>query len=388
MIDKIIKAVIAVIGASMGAVTGVLLNNSGLLELSSLQSIIVIIGTSLIFGIIFFLLSAKIKKTGLRIIEALEAEILKFSTMDIMLGALGLIVGFIIAFLISQPLSNIKYVGTITSVLSFVFFGYLGLKVATRKKDDVLWPQLLNLKKSAGVKKDKNKKEMLSPKILDTSVIIDGRISDICKTGFIEGTLVIPEFVLKELRHIADSSDSLKRNRGRRGLDILNILQKDDTVHVVIESKDYDDNIEVDVKLLKLAKELGGKVLTNDFNLNKVAEFQGVEVLNINELANAVKPVVLPGEEMTVMIVKDGNIVESVYLKYKFGKTACISSQVGCKMGCYFCASTKKGFIRNLTPAEMLKQVYLIQKDIKEKISNVVIMGSGEPLENFDISIN
>jgi uncharacterized protein YacL len=306
MIDKIIKAVIAVIGASMGAVTGVLLNNSGLLELSSLQSIIVIIGTSLIFGIIFFLLSAKIKKTGLRIIEALEAEILKFSTMDIMLGALGLIVGFIIAFLISQPLSNIKYVGTITSVLSFVFFGYLGLKVATRKKDDVLWPQLLNLKKSAGVKKDKNKKEMLSPKILDTSVIIDGRISDICKTGFIEGTLVIPEFVLKELRHIADSSDSLKRNRGRRGLDILNILQKDDTVHVVIESKDYDDNIEVDVKLLKLAKELGGKVLTNDFNLNKVAEFQGVEVLNINELANAVKPVVLPGEEMTVMIVKDG----------------------------------------------------------------------------------
>ena len=111
---------------------------------------------------------------------------------------------------------------------------------------------------------------------------------------------------MKELRHIADSSDSLKRNRGRRGLDILNILQKDDTVNVVIESKDYDDGIEVDVKLLKLAKELGGKVLTNDFNLNKVAEFQGVEVLNINELANAVKPVVLPGEEMTVMIVKDG----------------------------------------------------------------------------------
>jgi uncharacterized protein YacL len=183
----------------------------------------------------------------------------------------------------------------------------LGVKVATRKKDDVLWPQILNLKKSPTVKKtEKNKKEIISPKILDTSVIIDGRISDICKTGFIEGTLVIPEFVLKELRHIADSSDSLKRNRGRRGLDILNILQKDDTVNVVIESKDYDDGIEVDVKLLKLAKELGGKVLTNDFNLNKVAEFQGVEVLNINELANAVKPVVLPGEEMTVMIVKDG----------------------------------------------------------------------------------
>lgn len=307
MIDKIVKAVIAVIGASLGAVSGVLLNNSGLLELPSLQSTLVIIGISLVFGIIFFLLSSKIKKTGLKIIEALETEILKFSTMDIVLGSLGLIVGFIIAFLISQPLSDIKYVGTIISVISFVFFGYLGVKVATRKKDDVLWPQILNLKKSPTVKKtEKNKKEIISPKILDTSVIIDGRISDICKTGFIEGTLVIPEFVLKELRHIADSSDSLKRNRGRRGLDILNILQKDDTVSVVIESKDYDDSIEVDVKLLKLAKELGGKVLTNDFNLNKVAEFQGVEVLNINELANAVKPVVLPGEEMTVMIVKDG----------------------------------------------------------------------------------
>jgi len=186
MIDKIIKAVIAVIGASLGAVLGVLLTNSGLLELSSLQNILVIIGISFVFGIIFFLLSPKIKKTGLRIIEALEAEILKFSTMDIMLGALGLIVGFIIAFLISQPLSDIKYIGTITSVLSFVFFGYLGLKVATRKKDDVLWPQLLNLKKSTTVKKDKNKRDMLSPKILDTSVIIDGRISDIFKKRFIK----------------------------------------------------------------------------------------------------------------------------------------------------------------------------------------------------------
>lgn len=306
MIDKIVKAIITVIGASLGAVLGVLLSNSGLLELSSLQNVLVIIGISLIFGIIFFLLSSKIKKTGLRIVEAFETEILKFSAMDIMLGALGLIVGFVIAFLISQPLSNIKYVGTIISVISYLVFGYLGIKVATRKKDDVLWPQLLNIKRASTGKKHDKKKEIISPKILDTSVIIDGRISDICRTGFIEGTLVIPEFVLKELRHIADSSDSLKRNRGRRGLDILNILQKDDAVNVVIESKDYGENIEVDVKLLKLAKELGGKVLTNDFNLNKVAEFQGVEVLNINELANAVKPVVLPGEEMTVMIVKDG----------------------------------------------------------------------------------
>ncbi|WP_019227620.1 PIN/TRAM domain-containing protein [Sedimentibacter sp. B4] len=306
MIDKIVRAVITTIGASIGAFIGVVLNQNGLLKLSGLQNILIIIGISLIFGIIFFLLSVKIKKTGQRIAEAFERELMKFSTIDIIWGALGLIVGFVIAFLISQPFADIKYVGTIVSILSYLLFGYLGIKISTRKKDDVIWPQL-NLKKVQPVKKDKSaKKEIVSPKILDTSVIIDGRISDICKTGFVEGTLVIPEFVLKELRHIADSSDSLKRNRGRRGLDILNILQKDDTVNVLIESKDYGDNIEVDVKLLKLAKELGGKVLTNDFNLNKVAEFQGVEVLNINELANAVKPIVLPGEEMTVMVVKDG----------------------------------------------------------------------------------
>jgi len=307
MIDKIVKAVITAIGIFLGAFIGVILNQNGLLKFSGLQNILVIIGISLILGIIFFLISAKIKKTGQKIVEAFEKELLKFSTMDIIWGALGLIVGFVIAFLISQPFSDIKFIGTVVSILSYLLFGYLGIKISTRKKDDVIWPQL-NLKKGQTSKKtDKNyKKEIISPKILDTSVIIDGRISDICKTGFVEGTLVIPEFVLKELRHIADSSDSLKRNRGRRGLDILNILQKDDTVNVLIESKDYGDNVEVDIKLLKLAKDLGGKVLTNDFNLNKVAEFQGVEVLNINELANAVKPIVLPGEEMTVMVVKDG----------------------------------------------------------------------------------
>ncbi len=306
MIDKIVKAVITTVGALLGAFTGVLLNQNDLLQFTGFQNILAIIGISVVFGIIFFLLSTKIKKVGLGVVGAFERELLKFSTSDIIWGAMGLIVGFIIAFLISQPFSDIKYVGTIVSILSYLMFGYLGIKISTRKKDDVIFPQI-NLKKSGTMKKDKNaKKEMVSPKILDTSVIIDGRISDICKTGFVEGTLVIPEFVLKELRHIADSSDSLKRNRGRRGLDILNLLQKDDDVNVVIESKDYGDNIEVDVKLLKLAKELGGKVLTNDFNLNKVAEFQGVDVLNINELANAVKPVVLPGEEMTVMVVKDG----------------------------------------------------------------------------------
>ena len=141
---------------------------------------------------------------------------------------------------------------------------------------------------------------------MDTSVIIDGRIFDICQTGFVEGPLVIPGFVLNELRHISDSADGLKRNRGRRGLDILNKIQKELSIETQIYEEDFPEIAEVDAKLLKLAQVLNGKVVTNDFNLNKVAEFQGVPVLNINELANAIKPVLLPGEEMKVVVMKDG----------------------------------------------------------------------------------
>ncbi|MCL2025852.1 MAG: hypothetical protein FWG92_03500 [Leptospirales bacterium] len=143
-------------------------------------------------------------------------------------------------------------------------------------------------------------------KILDTSAIIDGRIADLCTTGFIEGILVIPNFVLHELQMIADSADSIKRNRGRRGLDILNKMQKDMSIKIKVSDMDFPDIQEVDAKLVKLGKIMNGKVITNDFNLNKVAEFQGVTALNINQLYNVLKPVVLPGEEMSVTLVKDG----------------------------------------------------------------------------------
>src|SRR6059036_1031560 len=143
-------------------------------------------------------------------------------------------------------------------------------------------------------------------KILDTSVIIDGRIADVCETGFVDGTLVVPQFVLKELQLVADSGDSLKRNRGRRGLDILQRIQKMAGVEVVISDIDFPDIREVDLKLIELARSLQGKIVTNDFNLNKVAQLRGVEVLNVNELANALKPVVLPGEVMKVFILKEG----------------------------------------------------------------------------------
>jgi uncharacterized protein YacL len=143
-------------------------------------------------------------------------------------------------------------------------------------------------------------------KILDTSVIIDGRIADVCETGFLDGTLVVPQFVLKELQLVADSSDSLKRNRGRRGLDILQKIQKMSGVHVMISDVDFPDVREVDLKLIELARTLQGKIVTNDFNLNKVAQLRGVSVLNVNELANSLKPVVLPGEIMKVFILKEG----------------------------------------------------------------------------------
>ena len=143
-------------------------------------------------------------------------------------------------------------------------------------------------------------------KILDTSVIIDGRIADVCETGFVDGTLVIPQFVLKELQLVADSADSMKRNRGRRGLDILQKIQKMSGVEVSISDLDFPDVREVDLKLIELARALQGKIVTNDFNLNKVAQLRGVDVLNVNELANSLKPVVLPGEVMKVFILKEG----------------------------------------------------------------------------------
>jgi len=176
--------------------------------------------------------------------------------------------------------------------------GYMGLRIGLNKGEEIHWPGWKPFSK--GLPRGEN------AKILDTSVIIDGRIADIVETGFVEGPLVIPQFVLSELQHIADSSDSLKRTRGRRGLEVLRHIQKQVDIDVRIVDTDYASIKEVDAKLIELAKEVHGKIVTNDSNLNKVAELQGIAVLNINELANSLKPVVLPGEEMNVKILKEG----------------------------------------------------------------------------------
>ncbi len=308
MINKIMRAIVTLIGVLFGVGIAALMDNFGLLDKINLNNIVIYTIFGIIFGLLLFLLTPIVKRIGAKISNLFENELVELQTNDIITGAVGLILGLVIAFLLSQPLYNLNvpYLGTAISAFIYLLFGYLGITVATRKRDEIA--STIGNRINIGPKNVKNNKTRgKSPcKILDTSVIIDGRIADICKTGFIEGTLVIPEFVLQELQHIADSSDGLKRNRGRRGLDILNKLQNEQIIDVRIEGKDFTDTNEVDAKLLKLAVYLEGVVLTNDYNLNKVAEFQGVQVLNINELANAVKPVVLPGEEMVIQVIKDG----------------------------------------------------------------------------------
>lgn len=307
MLNRIFKIFIGLLGVLVGFSVASAFLNLDIFDLSQVRWLILVIqlGASLLFGIIFFLFSPKIIKKSGKIVKLIEKELEKFSAYDIAASSIGLIIGLIIAFLLSMPLNNvgIPYIGVIASVFLYGIFGYLGLTIPHRKKDDI-YSVVGSVKRGPKEKVKYNSKSC--PKILDTSVIIDGRIADICKTGFIEGPLVIPEFVLEELQHIADSSDSLKRNRGRRGLDILKTIQQELDVEVIISDKKFDDVKEVDSKLLKLTQLLKGRILTNDYNLNKVAEVQGIPVLNINELANAVKPVVLPGEEMVVLVVKDG----------------------------------------------------------------------------------
>lgn len=239
------------------------------------------------------------------------ANSMKLSTGGLIVGLFGLVIGLLIALLIAPTLGQIPRIGTYLQVILTAALGLIGAWVALARKDELLSLLALYPKGSerAALLRGRRRypqNDNVSYKILDTSVIIDGRIADICRTGFIEGVLVVPRFVLEELQHIADSSDVLKRNRGRRGLDILRTMQKESHVAIQISDQDYDDVSEVDSKLVRLAVNLDAKVVTNDYNLNKVADLQGVRVLNINELANAVKPVVLPGEEMVVHVIKDG----------------------------------------------------------------------------------
>jgi uncharacterized protein YacL len=221
---------------------------------------------------------------------------------DLLSAVIGLILGLIVAALLSYPLSFLPWwFGHFMPAVVAVLGAYAGVSLMMMRHKELFRILRIHVPESsdnAGISSDKL--------LVDTSAIIDGRLADIVHTGFLHGTLVVPRFVLKELQRIADSSDPLRRNRGRRGLDILNTLQKEQLMPIEISDIDASDIVEVDGKLVHLASQMGGPVLTNDFNLNRVAEIQGVRVLNINQLANALKPVVLPGEEMAVRIIQEG----------------------------------------------------------------------------------
>ena len=259
-----------------------------------------------IFGLIIGALTAPfVWHKGQAMTEWFEAKITKMPVADIVSGTFGLIVGLIIANLLRNVILSIPLIPWITNtiwIMLTVVLCYLGLRVSVKKREELFG--LLNFFSKIKKSGDDLGVNTQNAKILDTSVIIDGRILDLCHSGFIEGSLVVPSFVIDELRHIADSSDNLKRTRGRRGLDILNQLKNSFPVEIVDVPENNGE--EVDVRLVKLAQKLKAKILTHDYNLNKVAELHGVKVLNINELANAIKPVVIPGEEMEIMVIKEG----------------------------------------------------------------------------------
>ncbi|RNA66143.1 PIN/TRAM domain-containing protein [Alteribacter keqinensis] len=309
MLRRVVQLFIIIVGGAVGFIF-----IPDLLELLNIGNVAWLespyIG-AIIGALILFLATYWFTDDLVGLIRLVEESLVKAPVTDLLFGTMGLIVGLIVAFLIGLPLDalGIPILSTYLPLFATFFLGYLGFQVGFKKRDELMGLTAISSRlgsKDAKKKEDEDEARKGSLKILDTSVIIDGRIADICQTGFLDGTLIIPEFVLEELQHIADSSDVLKRNRGRRGLDILNKIQKELPINVEIYEGDFEEIQEVDSKLVKLAKVIGGYVVTNDFNLNKVCDLQGVSVLNINDLANAVKPVVLPGEEMAVQVIKDG----------------------------------------------------------------------------------
>ncbi|MBA4347385.1 MAG: PIN domain nuclease [Clostridiales bacterium] len=266
-----------------------------------MTALYVIVG--ILSGIIFYILSPKIIDGINGFFQELEHKLTEMPALDILFGVIGIMIGMIFAFLLSLILRsiNVPVLPEVITFLLFVLCGYYGGHIGITRRTELMdgYSRRGHLTKGIAAASAR-------PKVLDTSVIIDGRIYDVCKTGFLEGKIIVPAFVLKELRHIADSSDSMKRSRGRRGLDILHSMQRELESRVVVEEKDYDEIDEVDLKLLRLAVDLGGILVTNDYNLNKVAAVQNMPVLNINDLANAVRSVLLPGEELPLVIVREG----------------------------------------------------------------------------------
>ena len=276
---------------------------TGFFSLTVLTVIAYVVG-ALVGAVVGYILSHFFLRLIWSAIHRIEFSLGSLSGQDLLAGTVGLLIGLIIANLIGFAFARLPIIGAYGPIVFNLVFGYAGMSIAVHKKAEV--PGLLANFRLGRQSKERSVKKTESTKLLDTSSIIDGRIAELCATGFLEGPLLVPVFVLEELQLIADSADLLKRTKGRRGLDILKQMQEDGHVDVRIINDDFDDIQGVDSKLVRLGRDLKAKVITNDYNLNKVAELQGVVVLNINDLANAMKPARVPGEEMTVLIVKAG----------------------------------------------------------------------------------
>ena len=319
MVEKIIKFVVILVFAALGVflmeIATPLLSEFvssdylklGFLGVTPLNLILGVVG-ALIFGYIGKAAATPLIHSTLHYSEILASYLADLPTGDIFVLSIGVITGLVVATLLGTAFSRLPIVGPYISLIFSIMGAIIGAKVALNKREDILlfFNRVWFARNKDNARKASARNASRTYKLLDTSVLIDGRILDVIRLGFLEGIIVIPKFVLEELQKIADSGDTLKRNRGRRGLDIVRAIQGDKNAVVEIADKDYDDITEVDTKLVRLAKERGGMVATNDFNLSKVAEIQGVRVLNINDLANALKQSVLPGEELQIYLAKEG----------------------------------------------------------------------------------
>lgn len=336
-LERLLRLLITLVGVGVGAgIAALLLPLLSRLYPEPFARMYGVIGIYILlcagFGLILFIFSRSIITKVMQLSAAVERRWSSMPTQQIVLSSIGLIAGLAVAALVNQLVlsAGASLLSISVSALGYVLLGTLGMQIGYRRYhesrkehrrfrlrrkdadgfDGILDDAARMLADDEDLPEGESDAEepcqSLPPKLLDTSVIIDGRIFDIAKTGFLEGDLIIPQFVLAELRHIADSGDALRRARGRRGLDVLGKLQTELKRNVVVDETDYPDVAEVDVKLLRLCRDRGGVVVTNDYNLNKVAAVSGIPVLNINDLANAIKPMLMAGEELTVQIVREG----------------------------------------------------------------------------------
>ncbi len=292
MLEKAMKYAFAVVGAMTGLTITRFVFLRAAISMTSVVSIGIMVAVSVAFGVLMLFIGGKIVGFAAVTMEKTEKLLQTLTLYELMICVAGLIAGLIVANLLSVALMRIQIIGIPLTILTNILFGCCGVFLALSKKHENIM--------------EDRKRYSCSCKVLDTSVIIDGRILDVCRVGFLEGELIIPDFVLEELRHLADSHDDIIRAKGRRGLDVLNSLKQDSPVPVKIIKTKQELPAEVDEKLMQFAKEEKACIVTNDYNLNKVASISGISILNINDLSNALKPLAVSGEEMTVKIIREG----------------------------------------------------------------------------------